>query len=51
MTLFKEKFASNNTKHIALLALIMLYLLTRDTTIQRMTIRRMLIERHFWLHC
>ena len=23
----------------------------RDTTIQRMTIRRMLIERHFWLHC
>ena len=26
-------------------------LLRRDTTIQRMTIRRMLIERHFWLHC
>ena len=24
---------------------------TRDTTIQQMTIRRMLIERHFWLHC
>ena len=24
--------------------------LKRDTTIQRMTIRRMLIERHFWLH-
>ena len=23
----------------------------RDTTIQRMTIRWMLIERHFWLHC
>ena len=23
----------------------------RDTTIQRMTIRQMLIERHFWLHC
>ena len=22
-----------------------------DTTIQWMTIRRMLIERHFWLHC
>ena len=24
---------------------------SRDTTIQRMTIRRMLIERHFWLNC
>ena len=27
------------------------YQTTRDTTIQRMTIRRILIERHFWLHC
>ena len=26
------------------------YMMMHDTTIQRMTIRRMLIERHFWLH-
>ena len=30
---------------------IYIYYQYRDTTIQRMTIRRMLIERHFWLHC